>query len=300
MHRACVTPAATGSRALNRQGAAAGLRAGYRCARCRSGCSRTRRWPAWFPAVLLVLAALAPAHAGVFLQPSGSGRVILTGVHTQSPRGFDAQGRVTRIDAYNQDQLYASAEYGLSDDLTLIFAPSYRSVHVENDADTRGLGYTEAGARYRLAQGAHWLLSTQATLRLPGHVRADRIASLGNTSTDLDLRLGAAWTTATTFLTGEGGYRVRSGGQANEFHLDLTAGWHVTARAMLLLSVFNTFSDGRSRVQPMQAYRYGDAYLSLAWQLDKRFTLMAGYTATLYGRNALRQRGPVIGLWINF
>lgn len=255
---------------------------------------------AWLPIALLLLAVLSPAHAGVFLQPEGSGRVILTGVHTRSPRGFDAQGHVTRIDAYDQDQLYVLAEYGLNDDLTLIFAPSYRSVHVENDVGTRGLGYTEAGGRYRLAHGANWLLSTQATLRIPGHVRTDRIASLGNTSTDLDLRLGAAWTTATTFLTGEGGYRLRSGGQANEFHVDLTAGWHVTARTMLLLSVFNTFSDGRSRVQPMQAYRYGDAYLSLAWQLDKRFTLMAGYTATLYGRNALRQRGPVIGLWINF
>lgn len=249
---------------------------------------------------LLLLGVLATAHAGVFVQPEGAGRVIITGVATRSPRGFDAHGHVAPIADYNQDQLYISAEYGLSDNLTLILAPSYRSVRVENDANSRGLGYTEAGVRYRLAQGSNWLMSTQASIRIPGQGRSDRIAQLGNTSTDLDLRLGAAWTTATTFLTGEGGYRLRSGGQANEFHVDLTAGLHLGPRVMLLASVFNTFSDGASTGVLNQKYRYGDAYFNVAWELNKRVTVMAGYTATLYGKNALRQRGPVIGLWINF
>lgn len=250
-------------------------------------------------AVLGLLGAV-PAKADTFLRPKGEGRVIINGVFTDSPRGFDDDGNVIDIDDYDQRQVYVNFEYGVTENLTVIIAPSYRKVSVENDDDSSGLGYTEVGARYRIAEGPNWLVSSQALVRIPGKGRSDRIAQIGNTSTDFDGRIGAAYFNATWFASAEGGYRLRSGDLPNEFHADVTAGLNATDQVLLLATLANTRSDGPGEGIFNQKYRYGDAFLSAVYRATDRISLQAGYTATLYGRNALRQRGPLVGVWIEF
>lgn len=252
-------------------------------------------------AVWLVLAGLAaPAAAGVFLRPEGTGRIIMTAIHTNSPRGFDDRGQVVDIADYKQDQLYVNAEYGVTSSLTAIFTPSYRGVSVEGGDSTKGLGYTDIGGRYRLLQSGGFLVSGQALLRIPGKRRADRAAQIGSTSTDVDLRLGAAYGTQSFFTSGEAGYRLRSGDLPNEYHLDATFGVRPAPKFLLIASSYNTFSDGEGRGVFNDSYRYGDLFLSGVVEVNPAISLQAGYTATIYGKNALRQRGPTVGLWINF
>ncbi|MDT0576105.1 hypothetical protein RM533_07880 [Croceicoccus sp. F390] len=251
-------------------------------------------------AVVLALAGTASAHADPFLRAKGEGRIIASGVFTDSARGFDDDGNVSDNADYDQDQVYVLAEYGVSDDLTVILSPSYRSVSIENDDDIDGLGYTEVGARYRLAHGQDWLVSTQALLRIPGAGRQESFAQIGSTSTDIDLRLGAAYAAKAWFGSAEGGYRLRSGDLPNEFHADFSAGTNLTNRFMLLATLANTFSDGPGENIVNQSYRYGDAYVSGVFAVTDRISVQAGYTATIYGKNALRQRGPLVGVWIHF
>ncbi|MCC6828153.1 MAG: hypothetical protein IT550_07990 [Novosphingobium sp.] len=244
--------------------------------------------------------AIPSAYADAFVQEKGAGRVIVTAVLTNSPRGFDGNGNVADIDNYNQDQVYVNAEYGLTDDLTLIVAPSYRHIAVENAENTTGLGYTEVGARYRLAKGSNWIVSAQGLVRVRGQGRSQRVAQLGNNSTDFDARLAGAYSGATTFVSAEAGYRLRSGDLPNEFHADLNAGAHLGEKFMVLASSTNTFSDGRGQGVFNQKYKYGDVYLSAVYDLNDHFSVQAGYTATIYGKNALRQRGPLFGIWYKF
>lgn len=253
-------------------------------------------------ATIVAVAALGvtPAKADPFVQEKGAGRVIVTAVLTDSARGFDANGDVANINDYDQRQVYLNAEYGVTDALTVIFAPSYRKIKVENDSNTSGLGYTEFGAKYRLASGSNWIVSAQGLVRLRGDGGTRNIAQLANDSTDFDARLGAAYTGSKVFVSGEAGYRFRSGDLPNEYHVDTTVGAHAAEKVLLLASLSSTFSDGAGRGIFGQKYHYGDFYLSGVYDINRHFSLQAGYTATLYGKNALRQRGPLFGVWYKF
>lgn len=240
------------------------------------------------------------AHADPFVEAQGEGRVIVTFIHTESSKGFDNRGHVADISDYDQNQVYVQAQYGLTDDLTLLLTPSYRDVDVKGGDSTKGLGYTDVGARYRLAYGDDWLLTVQGLARIPGKKRADRAAQVGNTDAEYDLRIGGAYMMGPAFVTAEGGYRLRSGDPPNEFHADFTVGSHVTPEFMVLATMLNRFSDGKGRNIFNQSYRYGDAYVSGAYQMNDNVTLQVGFTGTVYGKNALRQRGPFVGLWFDF
>lgn len=254
-------------------------------------------------AIALAMAGLAcatPVKADGFVREKGETRIIISGVFTDSARGFDGNGNVFDLNDYDQDQVFINAEHGLTDDLTLILSPSYRNISIEGENDVSGLGYTDLGLRYALAQGSNWLVSTQALLRIPGKGRSDLLAQVGNTSTDIDGRIAAAYFENGYFVSGEGGYRFRSGDLPNEFHFDLSAGVDATDRLLLLATSANTISDGRGQGLVNQEYRYGDLYLSGVYQVTDNLRIQAGYTGTVYGKNALRQRGPLVGLWLEF
>ncbi|MBF5091548.1 hypothetical protein F1640_16355 [Novosphingobium sp. NBM11] len=241
-----------------------------------------------------------PAWADAFVQQKGQARVIVTTVLTDSAKGFDDNGDVASINKYKLRQVYVNAEYGVTDNLTVIAAPSFRHVHIDNADQTTGFGYSELGARLQLARGSHWAVSTQALVRIAGHGNTGNVAQLGNTGTDFDARLAAAYFDSRVFVSAEAGYRVRSGDLPNETHIDGSAGVHLSPKFMVLASSANTISDGAGRGVFNRPYRYGDGFLSLVYSVNKNISFQAGYTATLYGRNALRQRGLTFGVWYNF
>ncbi|HEX7819440.1 MAG TPA: transporter [Sphingobium sp.] len=250
--------------------------------------------------MLLSGAASGTAYADSFVQEAGKGRIIITGLHTESARAFGDDGKAIDIPDYHQDQLYFQAEYGLTDDLTLLATPSYQGVDVDGTDKTSGLGYTDIGARYRIAHGDNWTFSVQGLARIPGKKRADRAAQIGRTDAEYDMRAGAGYSFGSSFISLEGGYRLRAGDPPNEFHADFTFGTRLTPRLMLMASSYNTFSDGRGVNVFNQSYRYNDVYPSLVYDITKNLSVQAGYFATVSGHNALRQRGPALGLWVKF
>jgi len=253
-------------------------------------------------AAIMAFATIAadPAHADPFTMQKGQGRVIVTGIVTSSDKGFDDGGHVSNIPDYDQAQVYAQAQYGATDDLTILLTPSFRDVQVDGSQGTSGLGYTDVGARYRFAHGTNWTLSAQGLVRIPGKKRADRAAQVGSTDAEYDLRVGGGYSAGPVFASLEGSYRLRAGDPQNEFHADATLGYRATPRVLLLASSYNTYSDGVGRDVFAQRYRYNDVFLSGVYDVSDRLSLQAGYTATVAGRNALRQRGPLLGLWYRF
>ncbi len=81
-----------------------------------------------------------------------------------------------------------SIEYGLTDRLTAIVDPGLQHIDIAapTDAQRTGLGYTEFGARYGFYTDPSWVLSGQATLRLPGTTDTANPAAIGYTDVEGD------------------------------------------------------------------------------------------------------------------
>jgi len=250
------------------------------------------------------LLSASPAAASAWTHAAGEGQVILTGVTSHSDKGFNADGEIIQIPDYDKEELYLLAEYGITDDLTLIVNPSLRHVGIEDDPDdTSGFGYTELGARYRLAAGEGWVLSAQGSARIPGEKRRDSLAQVGSTDAEYDLRLlgGTGFKVGgmDAFVDVQAGYRLRDGDPPNEFRLDTTIGIRPAEKVQLFAQLFNTFSDG-SGEGVFSSYRYHNAYLSAVYDLDEHWSLQLAGLATLGGENALRERGLMAGVWYRF
>jgi outer membrane receptor for ferric coprogen and ferric-rhodotorulic acid len=244
----------------------------------------------------------AAAYADAWTMPAGQGRTIVTGIYSHAGDSFDDHGHAFNANDYNQYNVYFSTEYGLTNNLTLLATPSLRRVTVQNGKDSFGLGYTEVGARYKVAGGGNFVVSLQSTVLIPGQRRDDIAAQIGSTDTQIDTRVQAGYSFKIGNLDGftiaQAGYRLRSRGEPNEVHADVTLGLHLTKKLMLLATDYNTVSDGTGSRYP--SYRYSTAYAGAVYDLTDHLSLQLGGIATVSGRNALRERGVYTGVWIKF
>lgn len=252
---------------------------------------------------LLLPLGASTAHAAAWTQPAGEGQAIVTGVYSHSDKGFDANGQEVDIDDYTKAEAFLLLEYGITDDLTVMATPSFSHVEVENGDDSTGLGYTELGARYRLAQSDGGVLSLQASLRLPGKTRRDNNAQIGATDSEIDVRAlaGTGFTLggADGFVDLQAGYRFRTGGPPNEYRLDATVGIRPDEKVLLLGQSFNVVSDG-SGSGVFGKHRYSNLYVSGVYDIDRKWSVQVGALGTLSGRNALRERGLLAAVWRRF
>lgn len=255
------------------------------------------------PLLALSILGADALHAQAFTQPRGEGRLIASAIYSHSDRAFDARGDSFDIADYDKFELYAAMEYGLTDDLTLLLTPSFRSVSVEGGVDTSGLNFVEAGARYRVGQSGNAVFALQGTVRVPGATRRDALGQVGNVATEIDLRgqVGAGFGRdgQAGFAIGELGYRIRTDDPPNEFHFDFTLGARPAPRWTLTLNSYNVVSDGAGR-GVFTDYRYHNVYAGVAYDVSDRVTVQLGGLATIAGENALRERGVFGGLWVRF
>lgn len=251
-------------------------------------------------AATVLLFGASTARAQAFTQEKGHGRVITSLLWSESRKGFDDDGHTVDIADYQKTEVYFAAEYGITDDLTLLVTPSLRDVSVKDGDDSRGLGYTDLGARYRIAKGERFVLSLQGLARFPGQKRRDILAQVGSTDMEYDLRAQAAYTFGRgSFAILEGGYRLRAGDPPNAVNIDATLGIRAAPKLLLLASSFNAISDGAGR-GVFRRYRYHNVYVSGAYDVSRHVTVQLGATGTVAGRNALRERGLLAGLWYRF
>lgn len=256
-----------------------------------------------FTAAWLSCCLAGHAHASAWTQPEGRGQVIVTGVYSHSDKGFDPSGDTIEINDYDKIEAYALIEYGVTDDLTVMATPSFSHVKVANGGKTSGPGYTELGARYRLGKSDDTVFSLQGSFRIPGKKRRDNIAQIGATDSEIDLRALAG---ASFKLGGKDGftdfqaaYRIRNGAPPNEFRFDATFGVRPTPDLLLLAQSFNVISDGNGS-GIFTKYRYSNLYASAVYDVTPNWSLQAGVLGTVAGRNALRERGLLIGIWGRF
>lgn len=255
---------------------------------------------------LSIAAAPGGALAQGFVMEEGEGRVIITGIYSVSDKGFDGDGNVIDIDDYRQGQIYFNGEYGLTDDLTLLFTPSLRTIEIENqpERDETGFQFLDFGARYRVGQiGYNTHISLQGRVRIPVDTYRDDLAQVSIDGTGVDLRGQVAHSFNIAgndaFVIADAGYNFRSDDPPNEFKADFIAGYRPVPRFLILANLYNTWSDGRGS-NGFPSYRYHNLHLTGVYDINDTWSIQAGGLLTLDGENALRERGLILGAWVRF
>jgi hypothetical protein len=176
----------------------------------------------------------------------GDGSVIAYTAFSDSTRAFDAQGHLIPVPSYRKFELGTYIEYGLTNWLTLVAAPSYDRIHNPPPGQSyNGPGESEIAARVGLYRTDTSVLSIQAGLRSPGASLADSLGPFEvRRASSLDVRGRAGRNVVVPamegFVEAQAGYRFYAAGQPGEWRIDLTMGlrpWPKTSRDVAELHV---------------------------------------------------------------
>jgi hypothetical protein len=245
------------------------------------------------------------AWAGAWTLPEGTGQFLAIFTASTSTAYLEGSRGMTPTPRYNKDEISALVEYGVTSRLTAIVDPGLQHIDIAapTSAARTGLGYTEFGARYGFFQEPAWVVSGQATLRVPGTTDAANPAAIGYTFTQADFRalVGHNFTIADmpAFTDVEVAERAGLGGPS-EFRVDGAFGLIVVPRWLLLVQGFNVFSEGSVAALYGGSYQYYKLQLSAIYALTPTWSLQGGGFSTYAGRNALQENGMLLGVWHQF
>ena len=275
---------------------------GWRSARSRR--AWTVRLAAWVCAAALA-EPIPDAWASAWNAPAGEGLVIVDYSFSGGGRYFNGSGRLAPARSYSKGELAGYVEYGATDGLMLVARPSFDDIHIgAPDAGHReGLGSSAAGAQLHLLAFGPAVLAVQGTFSLPGTTSHRDPAAIGNTAREGDLRVLAGvdvpFGPFPAFIDAEGSYRIRSGGAAAQWHGDLTFGMRPLPRWLFLLQSFTTLPTGPGNAA-LPSSRSSKVALTGVYALTPTWSIQFGVFGTVYGREALRERGFTTGVWWYF
>jgi hypothetical protein len=251
------------------------------------------------------VASSTQALAGAWTVQEGHGILSLTATASRAEEGFDSRRNLAPIPAYNKFEFQALLEYGLTDRLTAILGPGLQHVDIAAPVDARrtGLGYSEAGARYRFLMGENWVFSGQATVRVPGTFDPGNPAAIGHNSLEVDVRalFGYAFKVGAwpAFVDLQLAQRNRYEGPPSELRFDATLGLRFLPQWLALAQVFNVISEGAS-APIYRSHDYSKLQLSVVYELSQQWALQAGGFRTFSGRNALQENALLLAAWYRF
>ena len=187
-----------------------------------------------------LLALPAEAHAGAWTLEAGRGQVVTTVTASSADEIFDSSRHLQPAAQYDKFEFQTLFEYGVYDWFTLIVAPGLQRVDIAAPVSARrtGLGYSEFGGRARIWHGANWVVSAQATVRVPGTFDIGNPAAIGHNRFEHDFRLLYGYSfaigTVPAFIDLQLAQRFRSGDQPSELRFDATFGLRPSPQWLVL------------------------------------------------------------------
>lgn len=259
-------------------------------------------------AAVLVLAVLAggrEAGGAAWTEAEGRSNVVVQSVASTASRSLDGVFAARPASRYDKWETGVLWEYGVREGFTAILGQSLRwaKAHGTPEDTAFGLGYTEFGARVRLWSSSFSVFSVQGLARLPGMYDERARAEVGNTDPQLDVRLlfghGFRLAGREAFADVQAGYRHRFDAPPSEWRNDLTLGVRFVPGWLALAQNFLTVAQG-SGGPPFGWGWSAKAQFSLVREFDAGWALQLGVLATWAGKDALAERGLVVGLWKRF
>ena len=245
------------------------------------------------------------AFAGAWTLDAGKGELIITGTAMQASELFSTGSVLQSIPRYSKDEAQALIEYGVTNWFTAMFGPSLQHVDIAApiSAERSGLGYTDIGGRAKIWSDESWVVSAQATVRIPGTYDKTNPAAIGYTDPEIDIRglVGYSFKAGTmpSFVDVQVAQRFRLGGPPDEFRTDVTFGIRPVDKWLLLAQSFNVISEGAGS-WGFGSFAYHKFQLSAVYELTTALSLQLGGYSTYWGRNALQENGLVVGAWYKF
>ena len=197
-------------------------------------------------AIIAVVFAAGPAHAGAWLQRKGEGLAIVTTLADRADQRFDAGG--DRIDDgyFYKDEMAVYAEYGITARLTAVARLAWQSVERRQGAihdAARGLSASEVGLRAGVWQDAGRIATVQVTALLPGAGEnvSNQPLGAGGEAWDVRVLWGQSFGND-RFADIQLAHRWRAEPDLDEVRLDISAGWRPAPRWHVIvqsLSVWN-------------------------------------------------------------
>jgi hypothetical protein len=207
------------------------------------------------------LLAAAGAHAGAWTKPAGGGYAKLGSATFVSDHGYDERGERVPADGFllRAQTLYGYGELGLTDDLTLVgFVPYVMATNQHATGvnfHTLSAGDAMVGLQLALFSYENIVTSTRVevkvplyrgapsirgrqTSRVPGYPRTSAyFPAVGDGQVDVTgfVAAGASLPWVNGFLTGELGYRVRTGDITDAVLGNGTLGFTVLGGFVLLM-----------------------------------------------------------------
>ena len=255
-----------------------------------------------------------PARAGAWTQKESEGSAFFQTTATWSSAAFAADGSLFTARTYDKVSTQLFLEYGASDWLTLLAAPELLTIKTGAATfDTlevpaarySGFGYQEIGARFRFGEGAGWIVSGQAVLRIPGAKPPEGPATIGYADAEVDLRLMAGLSFGMfgypAFLDIEAAQRLREGAPPDEIRIDATLGVRVAPDWLVLLQSFNVISEGAGQGPAFDfSYAYYKVQVGGMYDVTPRLSFMLAGVSTWYARNAIQENGIVGGMLVRY
>jgi hypothetical protein len=252
-----------------------------------------------------LMSSTTAAFAGAWTLDAGTGELIVTGTAMQANSGFDSNSKLQSIPRYGKEEAQALIEYGVTNWFTAMLQPSLQHVNIAAPfgAERGGLGYTDIGGRARIWSDDSWVISAQATFRIPGVFDKTNPAAIGYTDPEIDIRglVGYSFKAGTlpAFIDAEVAQRFRLGGPPDEFRTDITFGIRPVDRWLFLAQSFNVVSEGAG-TWGFGSFAYHKFQLSAVYALTPALSLQFGGYSTYWGRNALQENGLVVGAGYRF
>lgn len=267
-------------------------------------------------ALFLLLPAPA-ALGGAWTFEENTGQLILNALYYRADDTFTKGGHrraFANDGAFTKWELNPYLEYGLRNDLTLVFDTFLRHVEFSDrfGSDRNfGLADPELGLRYRLsAPEAKTVWSVQALMKFPVDTSGGT-PPLGNDQVDAELRLlvGRDFSLGSrrAFWNVEVAYRFRDEEPADEVRLDATLGYYLTSDWLILGQFFGI--RGLRNGSPISTagnptvetdYDLYKGQFSVVYEVAPPVRLQVGYTRDLAGRNTGAGHGALFALWFRF
>ena len=253
----------------------------------------------------VVLGSSQPGKAGAFLEPEGHGQIIAGVGYIEASRTFDRSGKPVASPSFRKTEASGYIEYGLTDWLTLVAAPTLARLH-EGALSNAYTGSDESafGARLPVYRSGTRIVSFQVLVEPPLRGRDTAVeAALGGPRTaavDLRTQYGQSFEVSgrSGFVDIEAGALLRGGGLADEARLDATVGLEIRRNSLVLVQNFVSLAPRTGPLIPRTAY--DKLQLSLVQALSRSWSVQVGGVRTLAGRNAARETGPFAALWYRF
>ena len=205
----------------------------------------------------------------------------------------------------NRGELSTYVEYGLNDQWTIFGQMAIERYELSRPESSlyAGLDYSDLGLRAKLWSYGDWVISSEATLLLPGAWNPASPAQAGNTGGAADARLLAGYSFAlgsgTGFFDLEFGYQFRSAGPPDEWHMDATIGLKPAPGVILMMQNFYVAST-QSTDSSFPSWRQNVIQASVVLPLWDRWQFQMGYFKSTLTSRTNSERGGVLAIWRTF